>query len=360
MTKQQFLERAREKHGYKYKYPNLPEKIISNDIIDIEHDGVIYKQKVVKHILLGRCPEKNNPKKTQEEFIQQCKEIWGKKYDYSLTVYNGADKKIKIIFDGIIFEQSAKSHLLGMAPEEHMNRDFFIKRAQEKWGKEKYDYSLVDYKHCKEKVKIIHNETGIIYEQTPYLHLCSAPENIKLSIRKTTEQFIIESNIIHNNKYNYDKTDYIKNQIKVIINCPVHGDFNQTPLSHLQGNGCPRCSESRGEREISKFLEKHKISFERQKKFKECKNKFELPFDFYIPSARICIEFDGEQHFSPLPFFGGIDAYERLKINDKIKNDYCEDNYINLVRIRYDQIDDIYQILWENLKNWIKAGNKVN
>ena len=70
MTKQEFLERAREKHGYKYKYPNLKDKVLSQDTIDIEYNEVIYKQKVVKHILLGRCPEKNTPTKTTEQFIK--------------------------------------------------------------------------------------------------------------------------------------------------------------------------------------------------------------------------------------------------------------------------------------------------
>ena len=69
---------------------------------------------------------------------------------------------------------------------------------------------------------------------------------------------------------------------------------------------------------------------------------------------RTCIEFDGKQHFQPMEFFGGMKAFESLKINDKIKSDYCEDNYIDLIRIRYDQIDDIHQILWDNLKNRIK------
>jgi hypothetical protein len=75
---------------------------------------------------------------------------------------------------------------------------------------------------------------------------------------------------------------------------------------------------------------------------------------------RTCIEFDGEQHFLPLSFFGGQEALDKLKINDKIKNDYCEDNYINLIRIRYNQIDDINNILYENLKNHIKPKNLFN
>ena len=76
MTKEDFLLRARESHGYKYNYPNLNDKILSNDDIDIEYNGIIYRQKVVKHILLGRCPEKNTPIKTTEQFISEAKLIW--------------------------------------------------------------------------------------------------------------------------------------------------------------------------------------------------------------------------------------------------------------------------------------------
>ena len=355
MTKQEFLDRAREMHGYKYQYPNLNDKVLSNDNIEIVYKGVTYKQKVVKHILLGRCPEKNTPTKTTEQFIKEAEDFWGKgKYDYSLTEYEGALKPIKVIYDGVVFEQTAVSHLK-YAPELNMNQEWFIKKSIDKWGKDRYDYSFVEYKDCKTKVKIIYNETGEVFEQTPTGHLAGAPENIKLAVRKTTEQFIKEANEVHDNKYSYEKTNYIKNQIKVIIECPIHGEFEQNPLSHIQGCGCPYCNESKGEKEIVKYLDKNEISYYRQHKFKDCKNIFQLPFDFYLPKYRTAIEFDGKQHYEPMVFFGGLEAYERLKINDKIKNDYCEDNYINLIRIRYDQIDDIYKILYENLKNLIKT-----
>lgn len=354
MTREEFLERARDKHGYKYEYPNLKDKVLTTDDIDIIYNGELYRQKVVKHITLGRCPEKNTPIKTTEQFIKEAKEVWGDKYDYSITKYDGALKPIKVIYQGIVFDQIASTHLRS-APELNMNRDWFIKRAQDKWGKDRYDYSLVEYKHCKSKVKIIYNKTGEIFEQIPAGHLISAPENIKLSVRKTTEQFIKDANLVHDFKFSYDKTDYIKNQIKVIITCPIHGDFEQTPLSHLQGNGCPSCNESRGEKLISKYLDKNDISYYRQHKFPDCKNIFQLPFDFYLPKYRTIIEFDGKQHFQPVEHFGGLESYERLKRNDKIKNDYCEDNFIELIRIRYDQIDRIYDILNESLRMKIKS-----
>lgn len=351
MTKYEFLERAREMHGYKYQYPNLGEKILSNDTIDILYNGVLYKQKVVKHILLGRCPEKNTPSKTTEQFIEEAKKVWGDKYDYSLTEYKGALKKLKIIYDGVVFEQTAVQHLRGMSVENNLTQENFIRKAKLKHG-DKYDYSQVKFIDGNTSVLIGYN--GIYYSQKPYHHLAgNSPENINLAVKKTLRQFINESNNVHDFKYNYDKSNYVSNQTKVIITCPIHGDFSQRPLSHIKGNGCPNCNESKGEKEILKFLEKYNISYERQKRFHNCRNIFELPFDFYIPIARTCIEFDGKQHYEPLTYFGGVETYEKVKLNDKIKNDFCENNYIDLIRIRYDQFDNIYQILWENLKSYI-------
>ena len=69
---------------------------------------------------------------------------------------------------------------------------------------------------------------------------------------------------------------------------------------------------------------------------------------------RTCIEFNGIHHFQPFEYFGGSKTLDILKQNDKIKSDYCEDNFLNLIRIKYDQINIVDEILWENLKSFIK------
>lgn len=61
------------------------------------------------------------------------------------------------------------------------------------------------------------------------------------SVRKTKEQFIADSITIHGNKYDYSKVEYINNQTKVCIICPIHGEFWQTPNMHLRNRGCPIC-----------------------------------------------------------------------------------------------------------------------
>jgi very-short-patch-repair endonuclease len=343
MTKAIFLEKARKKHGYKYNYINLSNIIMQMDYIELEYKNQLYSQRVVKH-LKGNCPEKKTTIKENNSFIEESKKIWGDKYNYSLTKYIDARTKIKIIHDGIIYEQLPGSHLK-YPVEGYLDQDIFLKKAHKKWGN-KYDYSLVNFKTANTKIKIILN--GIIYEQTAHNHLKYAPE--KLNKKKNTNQFIIESNQIHDFIFDYTKTIYKTDREKVIIECQIHGEFEQLPNSHLRGRGCPYCKESKGEKQIAKILNKYNINFDRQKKFSDCKNIYELPFDFFIPSLRLCVEFDGVQHYEPITYFGGIEAFEKLKINDKIKNDYCEDNYINLIRIKYNEIDDIEKIITPFIK----------
>jgi hypothetical protein len=63
-----------------------------------------------------------------------------------------------------------------------------------------------------------------------------------MSKRLTNKEFIKKAKQLHNNKYDYSKTEYITSRNKVIIICPEHGEFEQLPSSHLQGNGCPKCA----------------------------------------------------------------------------------------------------------------------
>ena len=122
------------------------------------------------------------------------------------------------------------------------------------------------------------------------------------------------------------------------------------PSDHLSGYGCPRCYESKGETAIAKFLTSNNINYIREKKFDDCKNKSQLPFDFFLPDYNLLIEYDGKQHFEPVDYFGGIDGLNKCIINDKIKNKYAEDNKIKLLRIKYNNFNNINNILEEEIK----------
>jgi very-short-patch-repair endonuclease len=99
-------------------------------------------------------------------------------------------------------------------------------------------------------------------------------------------------------------------------------------------------SESAGEKIVTKILIDNNLIPEKQKTFEGCVNKKEgryckkLTFDFYIPSLNTVVEYDGEQHFRPSDKFGGK-KFETTVENDLIKNNYCKDKGIKLVRIPY-------------------------
>ena len=76
-----------------------------------------------------------------------------------------------------------------------------------------------------------------------------------MSLRKTTEQFIEQSNKIHNYKYDYSKSNYVSSFKKVIIICHIHGEFLQVPHDHTQGNGCQKCASERTSKFHSMGLE---------------------------------------------------------------------------------------------------------
>ena len=218
--------------------------------------------------------------------------------------------------------------------------DFLIKSKLK--HNNKYDYSLIDYKRSDQKVKIICPIHGL-FKQNPEFHLKRGCPICEGNMKLTTDQIIYIFKEIHDTKYDYSLVEYKGDKIKVQIICPNHGIFEQRPCNHKNGEGCPKCRESKGEIKIRKILNEHNINFISQKKFSECKDQHKLLFDFYLPEINTCIEYDGEQHFESNSFFGGdVRLINQIK-KDQIKNDFCEKNNIKLLRIRYD--DDIYDKL---------------
>jgi len=193
-----------------------------------------------------------------------------------------------------------------------------------------------------------------IFSQTPHRHTGNqkqgCPECGKISMkeitRKCIDTFVYESNVIHNNKYDYMKSVYINNKTKIIITCPDHGDFKMRPDTHLgQMCGCSKCNMSLGEDRIMKILEGKNINYKSHHGFDDCKYINKLTFDFYLPEYNTCIEFDGQQHFYPVDFFGGEKSFKLQQKKDNIKNKYCIENNIELIRIPYFEYDNINSIL---------------
>ena len=293
------------------------------------------------------------------EFIERAKNTHNNKYDYSKSVYVNGTIPTKIICPNHgEFWQKPSNHLIGYGcpycgGTKKLTTEEFVEKAKLKYGN-KYDYSKVEYHDNKTKVCIICYKHGEFW-QRPNDHLsgyecpyCGGTKKL------TTEEFIKRSIQVHGNKYDYSKVEYINAVSPVIIICPKHGEYKQIAGYHLDGNGCPECNESWGEKEIRKFFEKNNIVFERQKRFDSCKNKRPLPFDFYLPDYNLCIEFQGRQHFEPVKDYGGEEEFLKVQINDKIKKDWCLlDTNPNLIEITFK--DDVNRILEEKLSGYKKS-----
>lgn len=144
---------------------------------------------------------------------------------------------------------------------------------------------------------------------------------------------------------------YVNTHTKIECECLLDGcRWYATPSNLLKGTGCPICNQSKGEQRIKNYLDMHYISYNFQHRFNYCRNKRSLPFDFYIESKNLCIEFDGMQHFQPVNFGGcsnemASKAYSNTVCNDEIKTKYCKNNGINLLRISYLDQNEIESIL---------------
>jgi DNA-directed RNA polymerase subunit RPC12/RpoP len=128
--------------------------------------------------------------------------------------------------------------------------------------------------------------------------------------------------------------------------------YNRTGNSPSTSTNCPNCRRSSGEIIIERFLDKYSIIYTHQKRFKDCKYKNVLSYDFFLPDFNYCIEYQGEQHYFPVNF-GKMektlceDRYEKQKEKDQIKLEYCKNNNINLLILPYWDFGKIEQILFD-------------
>lgn len=128
------------------------------------------------------------------------------------------------------------------------------------------------------------------------------------------------------------------------------GNFKEVSNSDLvsgQVSSCG-CLHSKGEAKIKSILTQNNIKFEEQKSFKECRSEKNclLYFDFYLPNYNYCIEYDGPQHFFFTSGWNNEENFKKTQKRDQIKNQYCEQHNIKLIRISYKNFDKLsYQYL---------------
>lgn len=126
-------------------------------------------------------------------------------------------------------------------------------------------------------------------------------------------------------------------RLEIMCSCGNIFHTNLRNYEHHPTNRCRRCSrrESSGEFLVRNILLAYNISFDIEHKFSDCKDKGLLRFDFYLPDYNVCIEYDGQLHYEARVGRGGDKQLADRQRKDKIKDDYCKNNNIGLLRIPY-------------------------
>ena len=276
-------------------------------------------------------------KLTTNEFIEKARKVHGDKYDYSKVNYVNAKTKVCIIcpIHGE-FWQTPDLHLQGCgcslcSGKIQLSEDEFIRRANLVHNN-KYDYSKVNYINYHTKICIICPIHGEFWQE-PANHLCGkgCRKCSRNSYNYKTDEWILLAKQVHGNKYDYSKVSYKDSSTKVCIICPKHGEFLQEPNNHLIGQGCPKCKESKLEYNTRKILEDNKIEYEYQKKFEWLGNQ---RLDFYLPKHKIAIECQGSQHYKPVDFGGNGEDWAKKLFEKTKKLDRIKLNKVKENKIR--------------------------
>jgi very-short-patch-repair endonuclease len=204
---------------------------------------------------------------------------------------------------------------------------------------DKYIYYIDDYINNKQKIKIYCKQHNEYFLQRIDAHIRGQGCPLCGPQKMTNDKFKEISINNHDIEYDYSLSEYLSCDDKICIICKEHGLFYQKPYNHMNGQNCPKCkNKSNGENRIKKILDKYSIEYESQKRFMNCIDKRTLPFDFYIPLWNMIIEYDGRQHkYDSYSIYD----FDMIKKHDDIKDEYCKNNNIKLIRINHKDYNNL-------------------
>lgn len=369
MTFEEFKIKLYETVGDEYKI--IGDYIDSSIPVEIKHIKCnhVFKIKPKSFLNGNRCPNcvnKENKtikdlkkeKNATEKFKKEVYNLVYNKYEI-LSDYIDDDTPIKIKHNKCNYIYEVKPYIFlkgGRCPKCAGKSQ----KTTEKFKKEIYDLIgdeyvvLEDYINSRVPIKIKHTKCNYIYEVKPSSFLGgSRCPKCAGKTKKTTKEFkkevydLVGDEYIVLGKYINNKT-----HIKMRHNKCGHV-YVVKPYQFLDNKRCPRCNSSKGELSIARFLDKYNINYKHDKSYGNCSYKGALRFDFLIfdsdNNLKLICEFDGIQHFEPAKSFGGEEKFKEIQIRDGIKNNFCKENNIPLIRIPYWDIDNIDKILSEKL-----------
>lgn len=352
------------------EYAVLDEYVNDKNHIKMKHNECGYIWDVTpNHFLRGsRCPKcARTLTRTHNEFVFEIEQIFKDKYTV-IGKYKNTKSKILMRHNACGNEWMGyptnllrgkgcpKCKGLKISEKSLLTKKEFQARFNNRNVDDEY-VLISDYNGMIEEIEIKHNLCKHTFSKRAmdFLGGSGCPYCYRTNTL-THEIFLFRLKNVHGEGYEV-LSDYkgYHEMLKVKHNkCGYEWDVR--PDSLLAGTGCPKCNESKGENAISSWLDGKIIAYTPQYKFDDCKNILPLPFDFAIfdnkSNLKLLIEYDGEMHFKSIDFFGGDEKFKERQSNDRIKDQYCEQNNIPLLRIPYWKFDNIEKILDKELKKY--------
>ena len=313
LSLEQFIVRAKEKHGDKYDYSQVKYVNMRTPVTIICPEHGPFKQKPLVHLSGSGCRECQYSKRrlTKESFIARAEQIHGNKYDYSFVEYKNNHAPVKIVCPKHgAFMQAPSAHLLGAGCRQcgyirsAQKRTRSVQRRLEEFRTihgDKYVYDLSTIGRNDEYMRVYCPNHGW-FGQLLMSHLAGsgcrkcANEQKSINRRASISEFIEKAREVHGKAYDYSRVEYKNSYTPVEIICPKHGSFLQTPGTHLRGRGCPQCANqrSRFEEDILGFLQGLGLQVVRRAQgvlAEPCGDRHEI--DLWLPEQRVGVECHG-------------------------------------------------------------------
>jgi hypothetical protein len=336
MTHAEFLERAKTKHDGKYRYDKVVYKNSKSPVIITCNLHGDFDQSPNMHLQGFGCSECGGTKKLNtNSFISKASRVHQGKYNYSKVQYVNNSTKVTITCNEHgDFIQTPMKHLQGQgcricSGKNNHSLDSFIAKAKIIHA-DKFKYEKSTFINVKTKIIITCPVHGD-FEQIPSEHLSGyGCKKCGNNTKYSTEEFVSKARKIHGDKYGYQDVAYKSSTGKIIIECPFHGLFEQRPTNHLKGQGCPKCNLPKGEQRIINLLENLKLSYITQFTFEDCIHIKPLPFDFLVIK-------DSEKY---LIEFQGEQHYQSINYG-KNKTDFDYRKKIDAIKKEYAMSNNI-------------------
>ena len=358
LTQEEFEKRIKEQGNG--EYTPLEDYQGSKTTILMKHESCGYEWKISPNNFFKgkRCPScaKNRQRITQKEFEKRV----GKLGNGNFTVLGkyknnrtptlmrhevcGHEWKVK---PNNFFEGTRCPYCFRI--NQRLTQKEFENRVNKKWVGE--FTVLGKYLTNRTPVLVKHEKCGYEWKIAP--SSLFKKSRCPFCARNAKKDTAFYSKEVENLDKNYKVIGKYKNNKEKVkmLHLGCGNNFKMSSNNFFKGQRCPHCSQSHGENFVASFLKEHSIEYEFQKRFKDCKDKRALPFDFYIPALNSCIEFDGIQHFEPIDYFGGEKALKEVQRRDGIKTKYCKEKGIKLLRIRYDEdVEEKMKTILQNYK----------